>query len=169
MNRTKNKNNSSLAGEFAVLSMLNLRGFEASMSLGNTKSFDLFVYNREKNKSYRVEVKSSVSGNFYSKNSFYGEHRAWLVSERIKENPCEYKDVIFCFVYFSDENDNFPCHPCIYVVPGEKVAEYIKKAVEIAKNNNSTERAYVRIGKDKNSELHLFENDYLNAFKYFEK
>jgi hypothetical protein len=37
------KNQVSLAGEFAVLSQLALRGFDANMTLGNTKGVDILV------------------------------------------------------------------------------------------------------------------------------
>ncbi len=44
MNRP-NKNSFALAGEFAVLSELALRGYDANMTLGHTKGVDILVSN----------------------------------------------------------------------------------------------------------------------------
>jgi hypothetical protein len=41
------KNQVSLAGEFAVLSQLALRGFDANMTLGNTKGVDILLSHPE--------------------------------------------------------------------------------------------------------------------------
>ena len=40
-----NTNSISLAGEFAALSQLALRGYDANMTLGRTKSVDILVSN----------------------------------------------------------------------------------------------------------------------------
>ena len=50
-----------LAGEFYVLAQLTARGFDASLTLGNTKGVDILVMNNDKNIGFRVEVKTSSS------------------------------------------------------------------------------------------------------------
>src|ERR1700688_3605215 len=53
-----NNNSVSLAGEFAVLSQLALRGYDANMTLGHTKSVDILVSDPKKNKMFKLEVKT---------------------------------------------------------------------------------------------------------------
>lgn len=55
------KNSVSLAGEFAVLSQLVLRGYDANLTLGRTKNVDILVSNPEANRLYKLEVKTSYS------------------------------------------------------------------------------------------------------------
>ena len=50
----------SLAGEFAVLSQLALRGYDANMTLGNTKGVDILVSDPRTKKMYQLEVKTNV-------------------------------------------------------------------------------------------------------------
>lgn len=49
-----NSNNVSLAGEFAVLSQLALRGYLANMTLGNTKGVDILVAEPEGSRCSRL-------------------------------------------------------------------------------------------------------------------
>src|SRR5262245_32284853 len=51
-----NSNSVSLAGEFAVLSQLALRGYDANMTLGRTKSVDILVSNPVNGQMYQLEV-----------------------------------------------------------------------------------------------------------------
>ena len=55
------KNSVAIAGEFAVLSQLSLRGYDANMTLGHTKGVDILVSDPEKNKMFKVEVKTSFA------------------------------------------------------------------------------------------------------------
>ena len=54
------KNSVGLAGEFATLSQLALHGYDASMTLGNTKNIDILVFNPKTNKTRQVEVKTNL-------------------------------------------------------------------------------------------------------------
>lgn len=54
-----NKNSISLAGEFAVLSQLALRGYDANLTLGHTKNVDILVSHPETGKMYKLEVKTN--------------------------------------------------------------------------------------------------------------
>ena len=56
-----NSNSISLAGEFAVLSQLALRGYDANMTLGNTKGVDILVSNPVNEKMYQLEVKTNYN------------------------------------------------------------------------------------------------------------
>ena len=47
-----------MAGEFLTVGKLFKRGYQASVTLGNAKSVDVFVYNTETNKSFNVQVKT---------------------------------------------------------------------------------------------------------------
>ena len=47
-----------MAGEFYVLAQLTARGFNASLTLGNTKGVDILVMNENNNIGYKVEVKT---------------------------------------------------------------------------------------------------------------
>ena len=55
-----NKNTVSLAGEFAVLSQLALRGHDAKMTLGHTKGVDILVSIPGTDEMYRLEVKTRL-------------------------------------------------------------------------------------------------------------
>lgn len=52
-----NSNSVSLAGEFAVLSQLALRGYDANMTLGRTKGVDILVSNPKTGRMLKLEVK----------------------------------------------------------------------------------------------------------------
>ena len=52
-------NSVSLAGEFAVLSQLALRGYDANMTLGRTKGVDILVSNPETGRMLKLEVKTN--------------------------------------------------------------------------------------------------------------
>jgi hypothetical protein len=49
---------SSMAGEFLTVGKLFKRGYQASVTFGNAKAVDVFVYNPETNKSFNVQVKT---------------------------------------------------------------------------------------------------------------
>lgn len=49
---------SGMAGEFLTVGKLFKRGYQASITLGNAKAVDVFVYNSATNKSFNVQVKT---------------------------------------------------------------------------------------------------------------
>lgn len=49
---------SGMAGEFLTVGKLFKRGYQASVTFGNAKAVDIFVYNPEINKSFNVQVKT---------------------------------------------------------------------------------------------------------------
>lgn len=54
-----NANALALAGEFATLSQLALRGFDANMTLGHTKHVDILVSQAASGSMCKLEVKTS--------------------------------------------------------------------------------------------------------------
>jgi len=54
-----NINQKGLAGEFYTLAQLTARGYNASLTLGNTKGVDILVMNEKNNIRYKVEVKTT--------------------------------------------------------------------------------------------------------------
>src|SRR6478672_3943790 len=87
-----NSNNVSLAGEFAVLAQLALRGYVANMTLGHTKGIDILVANPDTGRMRKIEVKTS------QKPLKYG----WVMSE--KHERINDPDLFFCFVNITSDS-----------------------------------------------------------------
>lgn len=118
-----NKNSVSLAGEFAVLSQLSLRGFDANMTLGHTKGVDILVSNPSTGKMFKIEVKTSVNNKpLHSK--IWGYRYEWIMNE--KSEATKDPNLFYCFVNINTENNansfNF------YIVPSEVVAKYTSES-----------------------------------------
>lgn len=117
-----NKNSVSLAGEFAVLSQLSLQGYDANMTLGQTKCVDILLSDPVTGKMLKLEVKT----NYKSSRSAGGNSRlfgrfisAWIMSE--KHETIRDSDLFYCFVNIEDKK-NFR----FFIVPSEVVADYVK-------------------------------------------
>ena len=117
-------NSVSLAGEFAVLSQLALRGYDANMTLGRTKGVDILVSNPETGRMLKLEVKT----NFRSSRSAGGNSRlfgrflsAWMMNE--KHERMRDPDLFYCFVNISEDTKNFR----FFIVPSRTVADYVSK------------------------------------------
>lgn len=113
------KNSVSIAGEFAVLSQLALRGYDANMTLGNTKNVDILVSNPKNGMMYRLEVKTSHN----DKPTFaklFGRALTWVMSEKheIITDP----NLFYCFVNIEKETNLFR----FFILPSKSVAEYVK-------------------------------------------
>ena len=54
----------SLAGEFRVCSELLKRGIHATITLGNKKGIDIFIYNKDTNHTKSIEVKTTQKNTF---------------------------------------------------------------------------------------------------------
>jgi hypothetical protein len=65
-----------MAGEFLTAGKLFKRGYQVSITLGNAKAVDLFVYNPQKQKTFNVQVKTLRKQNCFliNKNSISHEH-----------------------------------------------------------------------------------------------
>jgi hypothetical protein len=119
-----NKSRVSLAGEFAVLSQLALRGKDANMTLGNTKGVDILVSDPETSRMLKLEVKTNYSKRIeIVKSKLFGNYlSSWILDEK-NEKYDDKKDanLFYCFVNISQTTKQFK----FYIVPAKIVAEYL--------------------------------------------
>ena len=119
-----NKSRVSLAGEFAVLSQLALRGKDANMTLGNTKGVDILVSDPDTGRMLKLEVKTNFSKNTkIIKAKLWGNFvSSWILSEK-NEKYDEKKDsnLFYCFVNISQNTKQFK----FYIIHAKVVAEYL--------------------------------------------
>ena len=113
------KNSVSLAGEFAVLSQLTLRGYDANMTLGHTKGVDILVSNPSNNKMYKVEVKTSFASK-PSRSKLFGYTLSWMMSD--KHESISDRNLYYCFVNIERQSNIFR----LFLVPSIIVAEYVQ-------------------------------------------
>jgi hypothetical protein len=117
-----------LADEFAVLSQLALRGYDANMTLGRTKGVDILVSNPKTGRMLKLEVKT----NFRSSRSAGGNSRlfgnflsAWIMGEKHEEmrDPT----LFYCFVNIGEDTKRFR----FFIVPSDVVADYVSKQYQL--------------------------------------
>jgi|SRR5579872_1658294 len=128
-----NKNSTSLAGEFAVLSQLALRGFDANMTLGHTKGVDILVSNPENNKMYKLEVKTRFKQPVI-KSRVFGNNLEWHMSK--KHETIKDKNLFYCFVDISGDANVFR----FFIIPSKIVANYVKKEHEVYLQNGRSDK-----------------------------
>jgi hypothetical protein len=122
------KNSVALAGEFAVLSQLLIRGYDASLTLGNTKNIDILVFDPETKKAYQVEVKTNYQKrNGPTDSKFFGRFAtSWPMEEkheRIKDS-----NLFYCFVHINtNRTDPLKNLFRFFIVPSAIVAEYVRE------------------------------------------
>jgi hypothetical protein len=119
-----NANSVSLAGEFAVLAQLALRGFDANMTLGRTKSVDILVSNPSNGQMYQLEVKTNYKNNVdrLRKSRIHGCFLSdWIMSK--KHETIMSPNLFYAFVNISKDDNTFR----YYVVPSSVVAKYVKE------------------------------------------
>lgn len=114
------KNQIALAGEFAVLSKLALYGFDANLTLGNTKGVDILLSNPNTGKMRRLEVKTHSHNKPFINKRLGKIVAKWRMGD--KHEDMNDKDLFFCFVSIEDKTDNFE----FYIVPSKVVSEYVK-------------------------------------------
>ena len=123
-NKKITSNSVSLAGEFAVLSQLALRGFDANMTLGHTKGVDILVSNPETGKMYKLEVKTTFkdSREKPSASKTFGDIvSSWMMGA--KHEDMVDPDLFYCFVNIGKDTSVFK----FYIVPNEVVSKYVKE------------------------------------------
>lgn len=108
----------SLAGEFAVLSQLALRGFDANMTLGNTKNVDILVADPQTDHMFKIEVKTHYRENPYH-SSLFGHTLDWVMSE--KHETIFDPKLFYVFVNIKSETNIFR----FFIVPSRIVALYV--------------------------------------------
>lgn len=115
-------NSVSLAGEFAVLSQLALRGYDANMTLGNTKSVDILVSDPRTNRLYQLEVKTAlVPRETDSRSRLFGVIATqWIM--RAKHESIVRPNLWYCFVRIQAQTKVTR----FFVVPSNVVAEYVR-------------------------------------------
>ncbi|MDO8619214.1 MAG: hypothetical protein Q7R49_04710 [Candidatus Daviesbacteria bacterium] len=109
------KNSVSLAGEFAVLSQLVLRGYDANMTLGHTKGVDILVSDPNSDKMFRVEVKTSFASK-PSRSKLFGLTLSWIMMD--KHETISDEKLYYCFVNIEDQTNIFR----FFIVPSSVVA-----------------------------------------------
>ena len=144
-----NNNQVSLAGEFAVLSQLFFRGFDASLTLGNTKSVDILIHNPKNGKVYKIEVKTKTGFRSSTPKSQWGPIYSWQMHE--KHEAINDKDLFYCFVLM--DNADGSVQSKFFVIPSNVVADYVKKEhiwwLSQKKRNDIPNRTF-RLGIDDN-------------------
>ncbi|HQB12221.1 MAG TPA: hypothetical protein PLX96_04520 [Candidatus Omnitrophota bacterium] len=118
------KNSVSLAGEFAVLSQLALRGFDANLTLGRTKSVDILVSNPRTGKMSKLEVKTNYlsSRSAGGSSALFGKFiSAWIMNEK-HERWIE-PNLFYCFINIAKEGQAFR----FFIVPSKIVGQYVKE------------------------------------------
>jgi len=125
------KNQVSLAGEFAVLSQLALHGFDANLTLGNTKGVDILLSNPKTGKMRRLEVKTHSHNKPFMNKRLGKILGKWRMDK--KHESMNDDNLFFCFVSIEDQTDSFE----FYVVPSKVVAEYVTWTHQHWLNENS--------------------------------
>jgi len=97
---------SGMAGEFLTVGKLFKRGYQASVTFGNAKAVDVFVYNSETNKSFNVQVKTLRQKNCFpiQKDAISPDHI-----------------YVFIILHSWDENEEF------FIVPGNEILSNVDK------------------------------------------
>jgi len=113
-------NQIALAGEFAVLSQLSLHGFDANLTLGNTKGVDILLSNPGTGTMRRLEVKTHSHNKPYNNKDFGRVIAQWTMSD--KHEDIHDKDLFFCFVSIQAETSDFE----FYIVPKKIVEDFVK-------------------------------------------
>lgn len=139
-----NSNSVSIAGEFAVLSQLALRGYDANMTLGHTKSVDILISDPKTGKLYQLEVKTNLK-NDRSKPAVSKIHGK-IVSEWIMNKKNEAIDIstlFYCFVNISKDTNLFK----FYIIPSKVVARYIREEHQLWLDEKKKEGVKVKDGE----------------------
>lgn len=114
------KNSVAIAGEFAVLSQLVLRGFDANMTLGHTKGVDILVSDPNNGEMFKVEVKTSFASK-PSHSKLFGYTLNWMMME--KHENINDPNLFYCFVNIEKATNVFR----FFIVPSKAVAGYVAK------------------------------------------
>ena len=141
------KNTIALAGEFAVLSQLALRGYDANMTLGRTKSVDILVSDPKTKKMFKLEVKTKYreSTKKSTKSKLFGETVGkWIM--HTKHESINDPTLFYCFAIFCKPTMTFQ----FYIVPSKVVAKYVSEEhqyfKEKRKKGKDTDIRIFRIG-----------------------
>jgi hypothetical protein len=141
-------NSIALAGEFAVLSQLALRGYDANLTLGHTKGVDILISDPKRNKMFKMEVKTHYR-NSPTKSELFGHTLGWVMSDKHEKIIAD--NLHYCFVNIEQITHIFK----FYIVPSIIVAKYVKEQHEywLSTRKNDIEPTTMRrfrLGLDEN-------------------
>jgi hypothetical protein len=150
------RNSVGLAGEFAVLSQLALRGYDAGMTLGHTKNIDILVYDPTSKKRYEVEVKTNLeTKNGPCRSKLFGRFVTdWQMNE--KHEKISSPNLFYCFVHINscrkaDHTFQF------FIVPSKVVATYVRQEHALWLKDNpahrDTDRRLFKLGLPNDTEV----------------
>jgi hypothetical protein len=122
MKKMKLGNNAvSLAGEYAVLSQLALRGYDAAMAVGKTKGVDILVSDPSSQRMYRLEVKTNYGKIFEHRSKLFGNFLcSWIMGD--KHETIRDTLLFYCFLNIDEDTKHFR----FFIVPSEVVADYVR-------------------------------------------
>jgi hypothetical protein len=144
-------NSVALAGEFAVLSQLTLRGYDASMTLGHTKNIDILVRDPKTGARYEVEVKTNLETRTRDSDSkLFGKFVTdWQMSAKHEE--IQDPSLFYCFVHINasrTDPDKYAFR--FFIVPSAVVARYVREEHQLWLSDNpahqTSDRRLFRIG-----------------------
>jgi len=95
-----------MAGEFLTAGKLFKMGYQVSITFGNAKTIDLFVFNPSTNRTFNVQVKTQRQKNCFPMK---------------KDNIVRDHIYVFCRLNEVDKNEEF------FIVPGNDLLEDINK------------------------------------------
>jgi hypothetical protein len=143
-------NSVALAGEFAVLSQLALKGYDANMTLGNTKNVDILASAPRTGKFYKIEVKTKLDTRKKATDTetrLFGKIvSSWIMNE--KHEKITTPNLWYCFVLItaSTKATRF------FIVPSKVVSAYVRAEHQLwlkeeNKTHNATPMRNFRIGR----------------------
>jgi hypothetical protein len=144
------KNSVALAGEFAVLSQLAIHGYDASMTLGNTKNIDILVFNPGKKKANQIEVKTNLEKrNRPTTSKIFGRFEtSWQMHK--KHEGISEKNLFYCFVHINKKQGEKKHTFRFFIVPSHIVAKYVREEhqawLRASPTHHTQERRNFRIG-----------------------
>ena len=134
------------SGEYYVAGELERRGFTVAVQMSNTKDFDILVINRNNNKQFAVQVKTTTK-------------KGWLLNK--KNENLEGDNIIYVLVKLKNLDP-----PQYHIVPSKIMAKRLRESHQEwlnkpgkngQKHNDNTMREFSDIN-----------NEYLNKWEYFE-
>ncbi|HXL48146.1 MAG TPA: hypothetical protein VN975_05090 [Xanthobacteraceae bacterium] len=134
--RALNKNSVSIAGEYAVLSQLAARGYDANMTLGRTKGVDILVSDPNSGRMLKLEVKTNRGGLYGRNTRLFGKYLcAWIMAE--KHERIRDENLFYCFINISEDTNQFR----FFIIPSHIVADYVITEHKAWLNDKETRRS----------------------------
>ena len=122
LNQKPAKNISGLAGEFFVLAELLKRGYQASFTLGNAKTVDIFASDPKTGKTVRIQVKTN------SGIPRIDNHAKWQIGRKLWDLSEEsITDLIYIFVVLNPRGKE---HPIYYIAKAGDVSRQTRGDTE---------------------------------------